>query len=132
MTLTAGTRLGPYEVLGPIGAGGMGEVYRAHDPRLDRHVAIKVLPALLAADPDRVRRFEQEARAVGRLNHPNILAIHDVGQVPEGLPASGVPFLVSELLDGRTLREEMGGRALPLRTALDYAHRDRERPCRSA
>ena len=122
MTLTAGTRLGPYEVLGPIGAGGMGEVYRAHDPRLDRHVAIKVLPALLAADPDRVRRFEQEARAVGRLNHPNILAIHDVGQVPEGLPASGVPFLVSELLDGRTLREEMGGRALPLRTALDYAH----------
>ena len=121
MALTAGTRLGPYEILVAIGEGGMGQVYRARDPRLDRDVAIKVLPALFAADPDRVRRFEQEARATGRLNHPNILAVHDVGRVPDALPSGGAPFLVAELLDGRTLREEMGGRPLPLRSALGYA-----------
>ena len=99
----------------------MGEVYRARDPRLDRDVAIKVLPALFAEDPDRVRRFEVEARAVGRLNHPNVLAIHDVGRVPDGLDAAGAPYLVCELLDGRTLRDEMQGRALPLRMALSVA-----------
>ena len=99
----------------------MGVVYRARDPRLDRDVAIKVLPPTFASDPDRIRRFEQEARAVGRLNHPHVLAIHDVGRVPEGWPAAGAPFLVSELLEGRTLREEMSGRALPWRTALTYA-----------
>ena len=99
----------------------MGQVYRARDPRLDRDVAVKVLLAPLASDPDRIRRFEQEARAVGRLNHPHIVAIHDVGRVPDGLPGAGAPFLVSELLEGRTLRDAMQGRALPWRTALTYA-----------
>ena len=121
MALSPGTSLGPYEILSAIGAGGMGEVYRARDPRLDRDVAIKVLPVGLATDADRVRRFEQEARAVGRLNHPHILAIHDVGRVPADLPGAGAPFLVSELLEGRTLRAEMDGHALPWRTALTYA-----------
>ena len=121
MALSPGTRLGPYEILTAIGAGGMGEVYRARDPRLDRDVAVKVLLAPLASDPDRIRRFEQEARAVGRLNHPHIVAIHDVGRVPDGLPGAGAPFLVSELLEGRTLRDVMQGRALPWRTALTYA-----------
>ncbi len=121
MPLPAGTRLGPYEILSAIGAGGMGEVYLARDPRLGRDVAIKVLPAEVAADPDRLRRFEQEARVVGRLNHPHIVAIHDVGVVPDGLPAAGAPFLVTELLEGRTLRDEMIGHALSWRTALMYA-----------
>ena len=79
MPLTAGTRLGPYEILSPLGAGGMGEVYRAKDPRLAREVAIKVLPEPVATDPERLRRFEQETRAVGALNHPHILTVHDVG-----------------------------------------------------
>ena len=79
MTLAAGTRLGPYEILSPIGAGGMGEVYRAKDPRLGRDVAIKVLPASFSSDPDRLKRFEQEARAAGVLNHPNITAVYDLG-----------------------------------------------------
>ena len=121
MALNPGTSLGPYEILSAIGAGGMGEVYRARDPRLERDVAVKVLPVDLAADADRVRRFEQEARAVGRLNHPHIIAIHDVGRVPDGLPGAGAPFIVSELLEGRTLRAEMDGHALPWRTALTYA-----------
>jgi Tol biopolymer transport system component len=121
MPFRTGTRLGPYEIVAKLGEGGMGEVYRARDPRLERDVAVKVLPELLAADADRVRRFEQEARAAGRLNHPNVVAIHDIGRVPEGLPAAGAPFLVSELLEGRTLRDEMHGRALPRRTALVFA-----------
>ena len=78
MSLTNGTKLGPYEILSPIGAGGMGEVYRARDTRLGREVAVKVLPAEFAQDPERLRRFEQEARAAAALNHPNILALHDV------------------------------------------------------
>jgi serine/threonine protein kinase len=84
MSLAVGTRLGQYEVLGPLGAGGMGEVYRARDVKLDREVAIKVLPAALAASPDALSRFEREARAVAALSHPNILAIHDFGQVSTG------------------------------------------------
>jgi len=92
MTLAAGVRLGPYEVLGPIGTGGMGEVWRARDGRLGREVALKLLPAELAADPDRLRRFEQEARATAALSHPNILAIFDVGS------HDGVPYLVEEPL----------------------------------
>ena len=80
MTLAAGTKLGPYEILAPLGAGGMGEVYRARDTRLGREVAVKVLPASFSQDADRLRRFEQEARAASALNHPNILTIHDVGQ----------------------------------------------------
>src|SRR6204780_4019820 len=99
MALTAGTRIGPYEILSPLGAGGMGEVYRARDTRLGRDVAIKVLPASFSADPERLRRFEQEARAAGALNHPNILAIYDIGT------DEGAPFLVTELLEGETLRE---------------------------
>src|SRR3979411_2617158 len=101
MTLSAGTRLGPYEVLSPIGAGGMGEVYRARDARLGREVAVKVLPAASLADAGRLRRFPQEALAAGALNHPNILAVFDVGT--EG----PVPYVVSELLEGETLRERL-------------------------
>ena len=115
MTLVAGSRLGPYEVLSPIGAGGMGEVFRARDPRLGRDVALKVLPADHAADPDRLRRFEQEARAVAALNHPHILAVHDVGR--EG----GVSYVVFELLEGQTLRRKLERGPLPARKAVDYA-----------
>ena len=115
MTIASGTRLGPYEIVAPLGAGGMGEVYRARDARLDREVAVKVLPASYSADPDRLRRFEQEARAVGRLNHPNVLAIHDVGD------HEGVPYVVSELLEGSTLRERLASGPLPARKAVDFA-----------
>src|SRR6201989_640373 len=99
MALTAGTKLGPYEILAPIGAGGMGEVYRAKDARLGRDVAIKVLPASFSQDADRLRRFEQEAKAAGVLNHPNITAVHDIGT-----SADGAPYVVQELLEGETLR----------------------------
>ena len=102
MPLISGSRLGPYEVISPLGAGGMGEVYRARDPRLGRDVAVKVLPADFSADPDRLRRFEQEARAAAALNHPNILAVYDIGQ------HDGAPYIVSELLDGETLRDRLG------------------------
>src|SRR5688572_8513472 len=106
MSITAGTRLGPYEVVSPLGAGGMGEVYRARDPRIGRDVAIKILPPGLAADPDRLRRFEQEIRATGLLNHPNILTIFDTGTFePAGIGTGAVPFIVAELLEGRTLRD---------------------------
>jgi serine/threonine protein kinase len=98
MPLTSGMRLGPYEIGAPLGAGGMGEVYRARDPRLERDVAIKVLPSEVAADPDRLRRFEQEARAAAALNHSNILALYDIGS------EDGLAFIVTELLEGRTLR----------------------------
>jgi eukaryotic-like serine/threonine-protein kinase len=97
MSLSSGTRLGPYDIVGLIGAGGMGEVYRARDPRLGRDVAIKVLPQTVAEDPSRLRRFEQEARAIAALSHPNILTIFDVAI---GEPA----YLVTELLEGETLR----------------------------
>ena len=115
MTLAAGSRLGPYEILGLIGAGGMGEVYRARDPRLGREVAIKVLPASFSADPDRLRRFEQEAKAAGVLNHPNITAVYDIGQ------HDGATYVVQELLEGETLRAALAGGGLPPRTAIDYA-----------
>ena len=98
-TIAAGAKLGPYEVVALIGAGGMGEVYRAKDTRLGRDVAVKVLPRSFATDPDRLRRFEQEARAAGMLNHPNILAVHDIGT------HDGAPYVVSELLEGQTLRD---------------------------
>src|SRR5512141_978350 len=98
MTLSAGSRLGPYEILGQIGAGGMGEVYRAKDPRLGRDVAVKVLPASFSQDADRLRRFEQEARAAGVLNHPNITAVYDIGT------HEGAPYVVQEMLEGETLR----------------------------
>jgi len=115
MVLSSGTKLGPYEVQSPIGAGGMGEVYRARDPRLGRYVAIKVLPAYLSNDPDRLRRFEQEARAAGLLNHPNVLAIYDLGSY------NGSPYIVSELLEGETLRARLSGGPLPPRKAIEYS-----------
>ena len=115
MSLGPGARLGPYEVLAPVGAGGMGEVYRAHDGRLGRDVAIKVLPAAFSADPERLHRLEQEARAAAALNHPNILAVHDIGT------HDGSPYIVSELLEGATLRERLNGVALPVRKAVEYA-----------
>ena len=115
MPLKPGARLGPYEVLAPLGAGGMGEVYRARDERLGREVAIKVLPADSSADADRLRRFEQEARTVGALNHPNLVAVFDTGQ------HEGNPYVVFELLDGVTLRQRLGPGAVPARKAVDYA-----------
>ncbi len=115
MTLAAGSRLGPYEILAPLGAGGMGEVYRARDPRLGREVAIKVLPASFSQDPDRLKRFEQEARAAGVLNHPGITAVHDFGM------HEGAPYIVTELLEGETLRNRVLSGPLPVRKALDYA-----------
>ncbi|MEX0880602.1 MAG: protein kinase [Thermoanaerobaculia bacterium] len=99
MTLASGTRLGPYEIAAPLGAGGMGEVYRAKDTRLGREVAIKVLPAAVASDPERVKRFEKEARAASALNHPNLVTLHDIGS------SGGVEYIAMELVDGRTLRE---------------------------
>src|SRR5665213_1382431 len=103
MPLNAGEKLGPYEILSPIGVGGMGEVYRARDPRLNRDVAIKVLPAGFSSDPERLQRFEQEARAAAALNHPNILAVFDIGEYASS------PYIVSEVLDGQTLRERIAG-----------------------
>ncbi len=116
MTLAAGTRLGPYEILSQIGAGGMGEVYRARDPRLNRDVAIKVLPASFSEDPDRLRRFEHEAKAAGVLNHPNVTAVYDIGT-----DAEGAPYVVQELLEGETLRAALAAGKLPPRRAVDYA-----------
>jgi Tol biopolymer transport system component len=115
MSLTPGTKLGPYEILGPIGAGGMGEVYRARDSRLSRDVAIKVLPPSFAGEPERLLRFEQEARAAGQLNHPNILIVYDIGT------HQGAPYVVAELLEGDTLRQKMAGTHLSARKAIDYA-----------
>src|ERR1700680_1379409 len=115
MALAAGAPLGPYEILSALGAGGMGEVYRARDPRLGRDVAIKVLPAAFSVDPDRLRRFEQEARAAAALNHPNILTVHEIGT------HDGKPYIVSELLDGQTLRDAIGHGALPVTKAIEYA-----------
>ena len=115
MTLQAGTKLGPYEIQGAVGAGGMGEVYRARDTRLERTVAVKVLPESFASDPDRLRRFEQEARTVAALNHPNIMAVYDIGE------RQGTPYMVRELLDGETLREKMKDGPLGQRRAVEYA-----------
>ena len=114
MPLLSETKLGPYEIVSALGAGGMGEVYRAHDPRLDRDVAIKVLPEYLTSDPDRLRRFEQEARATAALSHPNILAVFEMDT------HGSVSYLVEELLEGETLRERLGRGPIPLRKAIDY------------
>jgi eukaryotic-like serine/threonine-protein kinase len=115
MPLAAGRRIGPYEVVSPVGAGGMGEVYRARDSRLHRDVALKVLPADRSGDPDRLRRFEREARAVAALNHPNILAVFDVGS------EEGTPYVVFELLEGQTLRRRLERGPLPPRKAIEHA-----------
>src|SRR5246127_4408939 len=113
MALTSGTKLGPYEIQVPLGAGGMGEVYRARDTRLGRDVAIKVLPGL-SSEPDRLIRFEQEARATAALNHPNILIIFEMGT------HVGLPYIVTELLEGKTLAESLRRGPLPPRKAIDY------------
>ena len=115
MSLGPGSFLGAYEILTPLGAGGMGEVYRARDPKLRRHVAIKVLPAAFAANADRVARFEREAHAVAALSHPNILAIHDFGT------DRGITYAVMELLDGHSLRNAIGSGLMPRWKAIDYA-----------
>src|SRR5258708_2150361 len=115
MALTPGTKLGPYEIQSPLGAGGMGKVYRALDTRLDRTVAIKILPESFANDADRLQRFEHEARVLSTLNHPNLLSVFDVGT------QGGIHYLVSEFLEGQTLRERLGSGPLPHRRATDYA-----------
>ena len=112
---TAGQRLGAYQLVELLGAGGMGEVWRALDPGLRRHVAIKILPSQFSADPDRLRRFEQEAQAAGRLNHPNVLSVYAIGE------HEGFPYLVTELLEGMTLRQALAGGPLPEARALEYA-----------
>src|ERR1051325_3570573 len=112
MPLAPQTRLGPYEILAPIGAGGMGEVYKARDTRLERFVAIKILPAELSGDAERQRRFEQEARSVAALNHPHIVAVYDTGE------QDGVAYLVQELVDGESLRGPIDRGEISLRMAL--------------
>ena len=115
MSLSAGARLGSYEILAPLGAGGIGEVYRARDPRLGREVAIKVLPGEIADDAHSLARFEREAKAVAALSHPNILAIHDFGR------HDGTAYAVMELLEGETLRDALDAGPLPSRKSLAYA-----------
>ena len=113
MALAPGTELGPYEIIAPVGSGGMGEVYRARDTRLDRLVAIKILPASVAGDPDRLARFAREAKAVAALSHPNVLSIHDFGT------SDGISYAVTELLDGATLRERLASGPVPMQKAID-------------
>ena len=115
MSVATATSLGPYKIIALIGSGGMGEVYRARDTRLLRDVALKVLPASFTNDPDRLRRFEQEARAVAALNHPNIVSVYDVGA------AEGVHYIVSELLEGETLRQRITPTGMPARRAIELA-----------
>src|SRR5215468_3538108 len=115
MTLQPGTKLGRYKIRSQLGAGGMGEVYRARDEKLNRDVAIKILPGQSSQSEDRLLRFEQEARAAGSLNHPNILGVFDVGT------HDGLTYLVAELLEGEELRERLNRGALPQRKAIEFA-----------
>src|ERR671934_382591 len=115
MPLTSGTRLGPYEIISPIGSGGMGVVYKARDTRLDRTVAIKILPDALASDPRFRERFDREARAISQLTHPNICTLHDIGE------QAGTAYLVMEYLEGETLEQRLKKGALPLDEALKIA-----------
>src|SRR5215471_8585213 len=115
MPVTPGTRLGPYEIVGPLGSGGMGEVYRARDSRLDRSVAVKILPEHLAADPAFKMRFEREARAVSALSHPHICILHDIGE------QGGIHFLVMEHLEGETLAARLSRGPIPLEETLRIA-----------
>jgi eukaryotic-like serine/threonine-protein kinase len=124
MTILPGTRLGPYEILSPIGAGGMGEVYRARDTRLDRIVAIKVLPSHLADKPELRERFEREARTVASLNHPHICTLYDIGH------QDGIDFLVLEYLEGETVAQRLLKGSLPLEQVFQYA--DFPRPNRKS
>src|SRR6266850_5268633 len=114
MTLSSGSRLGPYEILAPLGAGGMGEVYRARDTRLERIVAIKILPAHLSDRPAAKERFEREAKAVSSLNHPNVCQLYDVGS------QDGISYLVMEYLEGETLADRLRRGPLPLEQVLRY------------
>src|SRR5438128_1871913 len=115
MALTSGTKLGPYEIVSPLGTGGMGEVYRAHDTRLGRDVAVKVLPEDLSSNPDLKARFEREARAISALSHPHICHLYDVGS------QDGTDYLVMELLEGESLQRRLDKGPLPLSQALKYA-----------
>src|SRR5262245_56727144 len=115
MSLSGNTTLGHYTIISKIGSGGMGEVYCGRDTRLDREVAIKILPANYASDPDRLKRFEQEARTTSALNHPNILTVYDIGT------HEGSPYIVAELLAGSELRVQLNQGPLPPRKAIDYA-----------
>src|SRR5881409_2960167 len=114
MTLSAGARIGPYEVIAPLGAGGMGEVYRARDTRLDRTVAVKVLPAELSGNAQLRLRFEREAKAISSLAHPNICTLHDIGQ------QDGIDYLVMEYLEGETLADRIAKGPLPLADVIRY------------
>src|SRR5271169_7077089 len=113
MGITSGAKLGPYEIVSPLGAGGMGEVYRARDTRLDRTVAIKILPGHLSSNPEAKQRFEREARTISSLNHPNICVLHDVGS------QDGTSYLVMEYVDGETLDSRLQKGPLPLKQALE-------------
>jgi eukaryotic-like serine/threonine-protein kinase len=115
MPLSTGMRLGPYEVVAPVGAGGMGEVYRAKDTRLDRTVAVKILPSHLSHNHEARQRFDREARAISSLNHPNICTLHDIGH------QDGVDFLVMEFLEGETLADRLSKGPLPTELVLKYA-----------
>src|SRR6202795_4450465 len=115
MALTSGTKLGPYEIVSPLGAGGMGEVYRARDARLERDVAVKVLPANLSSDPTLRQRLEREAKAISKLSHPHICTLHDIGH------QDGMDFLVMELLDGETLEQRLRKGPLPPEQTIRYA-----------
>ena len=115
MALTQGTKLGPYEIQSPLGAGGMGEVYRARDTRLERIVAVKILPSHLSEDPEAKQRFDREARTISSLNHPNICTLHDVGH------QDGVDYLVMECLEGQTLADRLRKGPLPIEQVLRYA-----------
>src|SRR5438067_2811786 len=127
MAIASGTKIGPYEVLAPLGAGGMGEVYRAKDTRLGRDVAIKILPKVMSADPERKQRFQREAKTISSLNHPNICTLHDIGS------QDGLDYLVMECVEGETLAKRLEKGPLPLEQvlklgaqiadALDKAHR---------
>ena len=121
MALTSGTKLGPYEILSPLGAGGMGEVYRARDTRLDRSVAVKILPSHLSEDAEAKQRFDREARTISSLNHPNICTLHDVGH------QDGVDYLVMEYLEGQTLADRLAKGPLPIEQVLRYGDRDMRR-----
>src|SRR5947209_18246478 len=112
--LAADTKLGPYEIIAPLGAGGMGEVYRARDTRLERTVAIKILPAQFSSDPVRKQRFEREAKTISSLNHPNICTLHDIGH------QDGMDYLVMECVEGETLAKRLEKGALPLEQALKF------------
>src|ERR1700683_3196838 len=114
MALTSGTKLGPYEIQSPLGAGGMGEVYRARDTRLERTVAVKILPSHLSEDPESKQRFDREARTISSLNHPNICTLHDVGH------QDGIDYLVMEYLEGQTLADRLSKGPLPVEQVLKY------------